>query len=119
MKMLGKCGIMLGFGAMLSYGATWTGKLLDATCYDTRKASVKSNEDFTKACAPTASTTEFAIRTPSGKVYKVDSAGNSALADDLQKGVLKKDHDGDIHATINGSRDGKVVKVNSVNVEKK
>jgi len=118
MKTIGKFGAMLCFGAVLSYGATWTGKLMDATCYDTQK-SQKPHEDFTKVCAPTAATTDFAIQTTAGKVYKVDSSGNSALADDIRKGVLKKDHDGDIHATVNGSLKGDVVTVNSVNLEEK
>jgi len=117
MKTIGKFGSLLCFGAMLGYGATLSGKLMDAACYDTQK-SQKSHEDATKVCAPTATTTDFAIRTTTGKVYKVDSSGNSALADDIRKGALKKDHDGDIHATVNGSLKGDVVTVNSVNLDK-
>jgi hypothetical protein len=119
MKTFGKLGIMLGLGASLSFGAMWNGKLMDAACYDTQKAAEKSHEDLTKVCAPTASTTAFAIRVSDGKVYKVDSSGNAALADDLRKGVLKKDHDGDVHATVTGSLDNGTVRVDSVNIEKK
>ena len=119
MKPLGKFGIILCLGAAFSYAESWTGKLLDASCYDTQKATIKSNESLARTCAPTASTTDFAIQTSAGKVYKVNTSGNSALADDIRNGVLKKDKDGDMHATITGSRDGDVVKVDSVNLEKK
>ena len=117
MKTIGSIGAMLCLGSILTYGATLDGKLMDATCYDGQK-SEKSHQDFTKSCAPTESTTAFAIRTSRGKVYKIDSTGNNTLADDMRKGVLKKDHDGDVHATVNGSLNGNVVTVNSVNLQK-
>ena len=119
MKTIGKIGIVLCLGAAFSYAETWTGKVLDATCYDTQKKKTKSQEDLARTCAPTASTTDFAIQTSAGKVYKVNSSGNSEFAADIRNGVLKKDNDGDIHAMINGSREGEMIKVNSINLEKK
>src|SRR5579864_4453571 len=119
MKAIGKLGIVFCLGAAFSYAESWTGKVLDASCYDAQKATIKSHEEIARTCAPTASTTDFAIQTSAGKVYKVNSSGNSELASDIQKGVLKKDKDGDIHATVTGSREGDVVKVDSINLEKK
>jgi len=116
MKTIGKLGIMLCLGAAFSYAESWTGKVLDASCYDAQKT--KPSENLARACAPTASTTDFAIQTADGKVYKV-SSGNSEFANDIRSGVLKKDKDGDIHATITGSREGEMVKVDSINLEKK
>ena len=118
MKTIGKLGIMLCLGAAFSYAESWTGKVLDASCYDAQKTTTKSPENLARACAPTASTTDFAIQTASGKVYKI-ATGNSEFANDIRNGVLKKDKDGDIHATITGSREGEMVKVESINLEKK
>jgi len=119
MKTIRKVGIMLCLGAAFSYAETWTGKLMDASCYDTQKAAAKAHENLTKTCAPTAATTDFAIKTSAGKVYKVNSAGNAALATDIRNGTLKADKDGDMHASVTGSRDGDVVNVDSVNLTKK
>jgi len=119
MKTIGKIGIMLSLGAALSYAESWTGKALDASCYDTQKTTTKSHEELARTCVPTASTTDFAIQTVAGKVYKVNSSGNSEFAADIRNGVLKKDSDGDIHATVTGSREGEMIKVDSINLEKK
>jgi hypothetical protein len=118
MKTFGKLGITLCCAAALSYGATWNGKLMDASCYDSHKGARESREKLTEVCAPTASTTNFAIRTSTGKVYKVDGASNTMLANDVQRGALKADKDGDIHAVITGHRRAGLVSVNSV-VEQK
>jgi hypothetical protein len=119
MKTIGKLGIIFCLGAAFSYAETLTGKLLDASCYDTRKtAEHKSDESLARECAPTATTTDFAIQTSNGKVYKVISSGNPEFAADIRSGVLKKDKDGDVHVTITGSREGETVKVDSINLDK-
>jgi hypothetical protein len=117
MKTLGKLGLALCLATSFSYANTWKAKLMDASCYDNRKAVRGSHEKIAEACAPTASTTDFAIRTSAGKVYKVDSESNSKLAADIQNGVLKKDKDGDIHAMVTGKLKAGMVKVNSVVVD--
>src|ERR1700736_5595306 len=42
MKTIGKLGIMLCLGAAFSYAESWTGKVLDASCYDAQKTTTKS-----------------------------------------------------------------------------
>ena len=118
MKTIRSLGMLLCLGAAFSYAETWTGKLLDAACYDAQKATTKSHEDLARACVPTTTTTSFAIQTAAGKVYKV-SSGNSEFASDLQNGTLKKDRDGDIHATVTGTLEGDMVRVDSINLTKK
>lgn len=119
MKTIWKLGALLGLGAAFCFGEVWQAKVLDASCSDSRKGTEhKSSENLARECAPTASTTDFAIQTSDGKVYKVDSSGSAGLAKDLRDGVLKKDKDGDVHANITGSREGETVKVTSINVEK-
>ncbi|HEV8415096.1 MAG TPA: hypothetical protein VGQ49_15985 [Bryobacteraceae bacterium] len=120
MKTIGKFGILFCLGAAFSYGEVWQAKVLDASCYDTQKTGEhKSGENLARECAATASTTDFAIQTSDGKVYRVNSSGNAELAKDIRDGVLKKDKDGDIHANITGSREGETVSVTSINLEKK
>ncbi len=99
--------------AALSYGTTWNGRLMDASCYDNHKAA-RAHEKLTEVCAPTASTTNFAIRTATGRVYRVDDTSNSKLATDVQSGVLKADNNGTMRALITGHRRAGVVSVNSV-----
>jgi hypothetical protein len=119
MKTIGKFGILLGLAAVFCYGEVWQAKVLDASCYDSRKATEhKSGENLARECAPTASTTDFAIQNSDGKVYKVNSSGSAELAKDMRDGVLKKDKDGDVHANITGSREGETVNVTSINIEK-
>jgi len=117
-KTIGKLGLTLCLAATLSFGRTWSAKVIDASCYDTRKAAHQTEGSTAKVCAPTASTTNFAIQTSTGKVYKVDSTGNSRLAGDIQSGALKKDHDGDIHAMVTGKLKSGVLTLNSVVVTK-
>jgi len=118
MKAIGTIGIVISLGAGLAYAENWTGKVLDASCYDAQKATTKSHEDLARACAPTESTTDFAFQTSSGKVYRV-GAGSSEFAADVRKGALKKDHDGDVHARITGKREGDTLNVDAIILDKK
>ena len=107
-----------------SYAENWNAKLLDATCADKNGSSGaqtaqtsdrKSREALAKTCAPTASTTAYAIETSNGKVYKLDSAGNTKVASELQAGAIKPDHDGDVHVKLSGTLQGDTVKVDTIN----
>ena len=59
---------LFGVFSTLALAASFSGKLLDASCYDQQKKAA--------SCDATSSTTAFAIEA-SGMVYKLDSAGNS------------------------------------------
>src|SRR5436309_3417189 len=121
MKTIVKLAIPLSL-AVASYAENWNAKLLDASCYDKSSPTTqagqttdkKSREAMSKNCAPTASTTAFAIQTTGGKVYKLDPDGNTKAAAAMQGGTLKPDHDGDVHATVAGTLQGDSVKVDSV-----
>ena len=119
MKTIEKLGVAACLLAGLSYGETWNGRLLDASCYDANKKSAhEAHEKIAEVCAPTGSTTNFAFRTTGGKVYKIDSSSSAKIASDVQNGTLKKDKDGDIHASITGKEKHDVVTVNSIVVDK-
>jgi hypothetical protein len=59
----------------LALAESWSGMLLDASCYDQQKSA--------QPCAATNSTTTFMIDV-SGTVYALDSAGNSKAADAMK-----------------------------------
>src|ERR1039457_6578372 len=56
----------------MALAESFTGKLVDSSCYDQKKS--------TASCAPTSSTTSFALEA-SGTVYKFDDAGNAKAQD--------------------------------------
>ena len=69
---------VLAFSAvfsMLALAENWSGKLLDATCYDQQKKAA--------SCDATSATTAFALDA-SGTIYKLDADGNSKAADALK-----------------------------------
>jgi hypothetical protein len=126
MNTLTKLGIILGMVGMISYAETWTGRLIDAQCYDSKatatsagqKSPASSGEKLDRECAPTAATTNYALHADN-KVYKLDSSGNAKVATEMQSGALKLDKDGDLHATVSGSVQGDTVKVDTIKVSSK
>ena len=100
---------------MLTYAASWNAKLLDASCASSHTSTGQktSSEKLAQACAPSAATTTFAIEA-NGKIYKLDPTGNEMAAAAMKSGALKPDHDGDFHATVQGTAQGDTIKVDSV-----
>jgi len=114
MKTIATLGLALGVFAGLGYAEDWTGKLIDASCHDRSQqnpADSKENRDLA-SCAATASTTSFAIQTSDGKVYKLDASGNAKASTALKGNPANKAPS----ATISGSMDGQLVKVDSISV---
>ena len=124
MRIIAKLGTVLCLTGALSYAANWSGKLMDSACYDKsplhQSTDHKSREKLAESCAPTASTTNFALETSTGAVYKLDAAGNSKAASAFQSGSLKADKDGDVHVSITGSQEAssQTLKVDSVSSAK-
>ena len=114
MKTILKLAISLSLVAPFGAAANWNAKLLDANCPEaTTPAKQKVSEKIAKTCAPSAATTSFAILAD-GKVYKLDAVGNEKILTEMKNGGFKADHDGDVHATVSGSLNGDVVKVDSI-----
>jgi|SRR6266567_1493247 len=127
MRTLAKVLATLCFAGVFSYAETWNAKLLDSSCYDSQHSGVsstttggaknmdrKARENLAKTCAPSASTSNFAILNSAGTVYKLDSEGNTKAAEAMKNGSLKADKDGDFHASVSGSLQGDAVKVDSI-----
>jgi len=107
-----KLGLMLGLAGAMSFGAVWRGaRLLDASCYG-ENGKVRH---IGSMCAPTESTTSFAMQTQIGHVYKLNALGNEKAEKAFQDGVIKPNRHGDVRARITGRRQSNgFVAVNSI-----
>jgi hypothetical protein len=101
MKTIAKLGIAFCLAGAFSYGDVWRGKLLDASCYD---QNGKLGHEGS-VCAPTASTTNFAIKVRHGKVYKLDAMSNMKAQKAVEDGVVNANQYGDFRAQITGKRE--------------
>jgi len=119
MRTISKLGIVLCLAGMASYAETWTGKLIDATCFE--RFSTAGNggnkpldvNKLDKDCAPTPATATFAVL-DGDKLYKLDAKGNSKVMADIYGGAVKADHDRDVRVTVKGKKDGDTILVESV-----
>lgn len=99
-----------GLTAGFALADSWSGKLIDANCKSSNNSnSSRSNQD-SATCAPTSATRVFAIQTPDGKVYRLDSSGNRK-AEEMMKNDPNR-----TNVTVNGSLQGQTVKVDSLDL---
>jgi hypothetical protein len=97
----------------LALAESWTGRLVDANCYDQQKTAT--------GCDPTTSTTSFTL-VVSGNAYKFDSAGNSKAADALKS---RADRSTDpampatkaVSAKVTGTKQDATITVESIDVQ--
>ncbi len=97
----------------LALAESWSGRLLDSSCYDQQKSA--------KTCDATSTTTAFAIDV-SGKVYKFDDAGNAKAAEALKSRADRSTNpnappSSQIMAKVTGEKDGDALKVESVEIQ--
>jgi hypothetical protein len=97
---------------MFGLAADFSGKLLDAPCYDTQKKSA--------SCNATSATTAFAIDV-SGTIYKLDRDGNSKAAAALKNRADRADpnqpQSKEILATVQGTDRGGMIVVEHLDVQ--
>ena len=67
-------GALLTVFVALASAETWTGRLVDANCYDQQ-----TEQKNVAACVPTSATSSFALFA-SGKIFKFDEQGNTKAA---------------------------------------
>jgi hypothetical protein len=105
--------LVLSFGMAASAGAVtmYRGQLVDAACY--QQNSSDSTGKIWVTCAPTASTTTFAIHTD-GKIRMLDSAGNDKALAAFRQGLLKRDANSDMPVVIDGYRHGNTIQVEGI-----
>jgi hypothetical protein len=98
---------------MLALADSYSGKLLDATCYDQQKKAA--------ACDATSTTTAFALEA-SGTVYKLDAAGNAKAADALKSRADRatdpsKSQAKQVMAKVDGTEKGGIITVEKIDVQ--
>ena len=107
---------VLAFSAvfsMLALAENWSGKLLDATCYDQQKNAA--------SCDATSATTAFALDA-SGTIYKLDADGNSKAADALKNRADRaadpsKPASTHVMAKVQGTEKAGIITVESIDVQ--
>lgn len=113
MRMISTLAMGLCLTAALGFGMTqYRGQLMDASCYNNQNSSPSAEKSWVR-CAPTASTTNFAIHT-NGKVRMLDAVGNDRAETAFNSGVLKRDRNGDMPVVISGVRHGNSIRVESI-----
>ncbi|HTS60425.1 MAG TPA: hypothetical protein VMH28_00295 [Candidatus Acidoferrales bacterium] len=97
--------------AGLACAETWSGRLLDASCVDQQKSA---------SCDPAGSSVTFAINV-SGRIYKLDDAGNAKAVEALKsRADRSKDPamtNSPVNAKVTGSLEGDIVKVETIQVQ--
>ena len=78
-RLLTLCAVVAVFST-LAMAESWTGKLVDATCFDQQQTPANPPATPSAAsCDASSTTTAFAI-VASGKAFKFDDAGNAKAA---------------------------------------
>jgi hypothetical protein len=111
-RLLTLCAFVTVF-TTLALAESWTGRLVDASCYDQQKSAT--------TCDPTSSTTTFAL-VASGKAFKLDDAGNTKAAEAMKNRADRSTNPNapqstTITAKVTGTKDGENLKVESVEVQ--
>ena len=111
---------VIGFVAVfaaLACAENFNGRLMDASCAEQQHQQQQAQP----ACQPSGTTTAFAIDN-SGKVYKLDAAGNTKAVEALKS---RSDRAADPNAVdkapvvvkITGTKEGDVIKVETLEVQ--
>jgi hypothetical protein len=106
-----KSALILFASAGFMLAESWSGTLIDATCKPDPNAVENAKNGLPNSCAATPATKVFAVQTPDGKTYRLDSAGNAKAA------AAMKSNDNKTNVTISGSMDGQMVKVESIDLK--
>jgi hypothetical protein len=110
--------ILLSLTSSLGLAETWSGALVDASCYAREERnvtlrSVEVNHDRTfeiHQCEPNAKTKAFSVVQEDGQAFKLD-AGGDAKAAHLIAGMPKK---GRVEVQVTGEKSKETVTVRSI-----
>jgi len=99
--------VTFGLAAMSAFAGSWSGTVVDVMC--------KGNDvaNHTKDCALKCSKSGYGLVTSDGQFYKFDESGNAKALAALKKSTKDKD----LKATVSGTMDGDVIKVEGIKME--
>ncbi len=121
-KLLTICGVLALFST-LALAETYTGRLVDQTCWAARQAQTPQDQKDQKtenACDVTSSTSSFAVDVD-GKIYKLDAEGNNRVTAAM-KGRADRSANpnnpatGPVTARVTGTLSEDTIKVETVTV---
>jgi len=98
--------------SMLALAESWSGKLVDAACYDQQKKAA--------GCDASSKTTAFGIDV-GGMFYKLDRAGNTkataALKNRADRADPNKPQSAEVMAKVDGTEKGGTITVENIDVQ--
>ena len=93
--------------ATSAFAGAWNGTVVDMMCKG------KDLANHSKDCAIKCAKSGYGLVTSDGQFYKFDESGNAKAVAALKKSAKDKD----FRATVNGTMDGDVIKVDSIQME--
>jgi hypothetical protein len=121
-----KLGVTLCFVSAMAFANRFTGRLIDADCYNRNKVVQKESghkpyTSITKTCAVTPSTTSFAVKVTGspysedvGTTFKLDDSGNKMAAADMNNGTLRIGKKGRVPVYVHGKVRGETLLTSSI-----
>jgi len=110
----------LCLSSALTFGASWSGTLVDSQCFDAEERNVNPTDTLTHVdldqnseicyCSPSAKTKSFALVQSDGVSFKLDTAGNAEVAE-LVRQTAKKSP---LAVTITGETNKSAIKVDTI-----
>lgn len=103
----------------LACAESFSGTLLDASCY--AQQNQQNQQTTMQSCAPTSSTSAFVLSV-SGKVYNLDTDGNSKAAEAMKSRADRSANpnttvSSSVTATVTGKKEGDTIKVETIDVQ--
>lgn len=99
--------VTFGLAAMTAFAGTWSGTVVDVMCKG------KDVANHGKDCALSCSKSGYGLVTSDGQFYKFDESGNAKALAALKKSTKDKD----LKATVSGTMDGDVIKVDGIKMD--
>jgi len=108
MRKVGSIATVFFMVSTVARADSWTGRLVDAMC----KVSSEGENSFTASCSANTATHLFALELADAKLLHLDASGNEKAAN-----AVKNVQKADVRATVTGSREGQIVKVESIELQ--
>lgn len=102
-----KIAVTFCLAAASAFAGTWNGTVVDLMCRG------KDVANHTQECAVSCAKSGYGLVTSDGQFYKFDESGNGKALTALKKSKKEKD----LRATVTGTMDGDVIKVDSIQME--
>ena len=105
----------------LAAAESFSGTLLDASCAAQQQSQQQQQQQSMQSCAPTSSTTSFALSV-SGKIYNLDSNGNTKAAEAMKNRADRSANPNStassaVTASVTGKKEGETITVETISVQ--